>query len=125
MTTRIRLLNPSIYSGIINTSSNDPMLEVSSYPVVVSAEERDQAFYPGSVNVPFSELNRVFPIVFPWGEKYERKSSFGSDGLTWWNYPIGDPLAQQKSWEEVGPFDFWNELKRSREVGEKPRQGYL
>lgn len=126
---KVRLLNPSIYADPEyfkphpkETSPRDP----DSYPVVVDgffgelAElERRCGIEPRSIKVGGDELDRVFKSYFSDGRPMD--SCYGSAAvLGWWNEP-GKP----KAWEPVGPFDFWNKLKASREVGETVGKGYL
>lgn len=120
--TRIRLLNSSIYGNTQVGGYPDPMHKASSYPVIVEADVRNHP-YTGAAKIQASELDRVFPIKSESGVQFLRAGVI--DDLSWWNNPAGNINAPQKSWEEVSPFDFWNELKRSRKVGEKPRRGYL
>lgn len=119
---RIRLLNPSIY-GTEQSGTYDPMHDPKRYPVVVEAAKREAPF-DGAAKVPYTELDRVFPIVFSWGEHFRRASQGGETGLSWWNDPAGSE-APKVSWEEVSPFDYWNKLKSSRAVGDVVQAGYL
>lgn len=123
---RVRLLNKSIYRYQVDKIN--PMLNDASYPVIVSAEIRKD--FKNAVNVHYSELDRVFPILFPGsGKQYKRDNptlnTSGSDGLSWWNEPIGNAVLEEKSWEPVSPFEYWNKLKSSREVGDVVPAGYL
>lgn len=126
---KVRLLNPSIYADPEyfklhpkETGPSDP----DSYPVVVDgffgelAElERKCGIEPRSIKVGGDELDRVFKSYYSDGRPMD--SCYGSAAvLGWWNEP-GKP----KAWEPVGPFDFWNKLKASREVGETVGKGYL
>lgn len=123
---KVRLLNPNIYADTDykkihpkDTSPRDP----DSYPVVVEGFFNDlfdgTIFERKSIKVGGDELDRVFKSHFRDGRLMD--SGFGSDSvLGWWN-DEGKP----KSWEPVGPFDFWNKLKSSREVGENVGKGYL
>lgn len=120
---RIRLLNPSIY-GTEQNGTYDPMHDPKRYPVIVYATKRGYPF-DGSVEVPYTELDRVFPVVFSWGEKFSRVRSGLQKGISWWNDPAGDTRAPKVSWEEVSPFDYWNKLKSSRAVGDVVPAGYL
>lgn len=119
---KIRLLNSSIYGGQ-SSSAYDPSEHQENYPVVVEAEMREESYLKAH-NLPrvsYSEMDRVFPIVFSWGEPYSRENAMGhNEGLTWW--PGKD---ESKSWEPVTPFDYWNKLKSSRPVGEVVPKGYL
>lgn len=120
---RIRLLNPSIFGDEQQGGTYDPMHDLNSYPVVVNAEYRED-YYLSDRKLPkvtYSELDRVFPVVFSWGEEYSREKSVSvCDGLTWWPREDGSP-----SFEEVSPFDYWNKLKSSRTVGDVVPAGYL
>lgn len=123
---KVRLLNPNIYADTDykkihpkDTSPRDP----DSYPVVVECFFNDlfdgTIFERKSIKVGRDELDRVFKSHFRDGRLMG--SGFGSDSvLGWWN-DEGKP----KSWEPVGPFDFWNKLKSSRKVGENVGKGYL
>lgn len=128
---KVRLLNPSIYSDPEyfklhpkETSPRDP----DSYPIVVEGFITDQTEYEkkygiestfNSIKVGGDELDRVFKSYFSDGRPMN--SIYGSAAvLGWWNHE-GEP----KSWEPVGPFDYWNKLKASREVGETVGKGYL
>lgn len=126
---KVRLLNPNIYADSNyrklhekETSPRDP----GSYPIVVEgffdelAEfERKLGIEPRSIKVGGDELDRVFKSYYRDGS--QMASRYGSAGvLGWWNKE-GEP----KAWEPVGPFDFWNKLKASREVGEAVGKGYL
>jgi hypothetical protein len=120
---RVRLLNASIYTN--QGAEHDPMHDPKSYPVIVNAEQREYPF-EDAVKVPYSELDRVFPIVFPWGDVFKRsKGSSSSEGLSWWNDPCGAKDAPQVSYEIVSPLDYWNKLKGSRPVGDVVPAGYL
>lgn len=125
---KVRLLNPNIYADTKykkihpkDTSPRDP----DSYPVVVDGFFDDlfdaaTNFKHKTIKVGGDELDRVFKSHFSDGRKITG-SGYGSDAfLRWWNEP-GEP----KAWELVGPFDFWNKLKSSREVGENVWKGYL
>lgn len=124
---KVRLLNPNIYADNDykkihpkDTSPRDP----DSYPVVVDGFFNDlfngTNFERKSIKVGGDELNRVFKRHFRDGSLME-SALFESDAsLGWWN-DEGNP----KAWEPVGPFDFWNKLKSSREVGENVGKGYL
>ena len=120
---RIRLLNPSIFGKEQSNGAYDPMHDEKSYLIIVNAEYREEAHFKAR-NLPrvsYSELDRVFPIVFSWGERYSREKVMGhNEGLTWWPGEDGSP-----SFEEVSPFDYWNKLKSSRPVGDLVPQGYL
>lgn len=120
--TRIRLLNPSIYGDEQKGGAYDPMHDLKSYPVVVEAEYREESYLEaGLLRVSYSELDRVFPIIFSWGEQHKRTEQAGlTNGLTWWRREDGSP-----SCEVVSPFDYWNKLKSSREVGSLVPEGYL
>ena len=128
---KVRLLNPSIYADPEyfklhpkETSPRDP----GSYPIVVEGfiveptefEKKYGIESPNnSIKVGGDELDRVFKSYFSDGRPMN--SIYGSAAvLGWWNHE-GEP----KSWEPVGPFDFWNKLKASREVGETVGKGYL
>ena len=127
---RVRLLNPSIYADPNyrklhekDTSPRDP----GSYPIVVEGfiveptefEKKYGIESPNTIMVGGDELDRVFKSYFSDGRPMN--SIYGSAAvLGWWNHE-GEP----KSWEPVGPFDFWNKLKASREVGETVGKGYL
>lgn len=128
---RVRLLNPSIYhskdtygrdgkhigSGFYSgfySGIND----YSRYPVVV--EVQACSVLTSRVEVGADELDRAFPFK----PQHNLKLSH-SFSLSWVNNPFDDE-AERVSWEDVSPFDFWNELKRAgRKVGDKPRKGYL
>lgn len=128
---KVRLLNPSIYADPEyfklhpkDTSPRDP----SSYPIVVEGfldepteleKKYGIEFSTNSIKVGGDELDRVFKSYFSDGRQMD--SCYGSAAvLGWWNEE-GKP----KAWEPVGPFDFWNKLKASREVGETVGKGYL
>ena len=128
---KVRLLNPSIYADPKyfklhpkETSPRDP----GSYPIVVEGFIVEQTEFEkkygiespaNSIKVCGDELDRVFKRYFSDGRPMN--SRYGSAAvLGWWNEP-GKP----KSWEPVGPFDFWNKLKESREIGETVGSGYL
>lgn len=124
---KVRLLNPSIYADPEyfklhpkETSPSDP----GSYPIVVEGfivepTEFENESPNNSIKVGGDELDRVFKSYFSDGRPMN--SIYGSAAvLGWWNHE-GEP----KSWEPVGPFDFWNKLKASREVGETVGKGYL
>ncbi|UGV21820.1 hypothetical protein [Phage vB_EcoM-p111] len=128
---KVRLLNPNIYADPNyrklhpkETSPSDP----GSYPIVVEGFITDQTEYEkkygiestfNSIKVGGDELDRVFKSYFIDGRPMN--SIYGSAAvLGWWNEP-GEP----KAWEPVGPFDFWNKLKASREIGETVGKGYL
>lgn len=124
---KVRLLNPNIYADMKykkihpkDTSPRDP----DSYPVVVDGFFDNlfdgTNFERKSIKVGGDELDRVFKSHFIDGRQI-MNSGYGShNSLGWWN-DEGKP----KSWEPVGPFDFWNKLKSSREVGENVGKGYL
>ncbi|UOX38512.1 hypothetical protein [Escherichia phage P818] len=128
---KVRLLNPNIYDypnyrklHPKETSPSDP----GSYPIVVEGFIVDQTEFEkkygiespaNSIMVGSDELNRVFKSYFSDGRPMD--PCYGSAAvLGWWNEP-GKP----KAWEPVGPFDFWNKLKASREIGETVGKGYL
>lgn len=127
---KVRLLNPSIYADLEyfklhpkETSPRDP----GSYPIVVEGffdecsliMKKKYGSEMKSIKVGGDELDRVFKSYFSDGRPMN--SIYGSDAvLGWWNAE-GKP----KSWEPVGPFDYWNKLKSSREVGETVGKGYL
>lgn len=124
---KVRLLNPNIYADTDykkihpkDTSPRDP----DSYPVVVDGFFNDlfdgTKFERKSIKVGGDELNRVFKSHFRDGRLMESGLFESAANLGWWN-DEGKP----KSWEPVGPFDFWNKLKSSREVGENVGKGYL
>lgn len=126
---KVRLLNPSIYADPEyskphpkDTSPRDP----GSYPIVVDGffDECDLmmkscGFEIKSIKVGGDELDRVFKDHYSDGKPMG--TAYGSECvLSWWNKP-GKP----KAWEPVGPLDFWNKLKASREIGETVGNGYL
>ena len=126
---KVRLLNPSIYADPNyrklhekDTSQRDP----GSYPIVVDGffDECDLMMKKfgvevKSIKVGGGELDRVFNDHYSDGKPMG--TAYGSACvLGWWNHE-GEP----KSWEPVGPFDFWNKLKASREIGETVGKGYL
>lgn len=125
---RVRLLNPSIYS--LEPGRKPHELEVVSnpdnYPVVVEIKDISnepkiiQDVFKDRVVVGATELDRVFNT----GGGYKRNSD---TELGWWNGIVreSEPHIPANSWEPVGPFDFWNKLKASREVGETVGKGYL
>lgn len=117
---KVRLLNPSIYADLDYTKLHEKETNPrypGSYPIVVDG------FFDGldgsSIKVGGDELDRVFKSYFNDGRPMN--SQYGSAAvLGWWNKP-GKP----ESWELVSPFDYWNKLKASREVGETVGEGYL
>lgn len=128
---KVRLLNPGIYSDPEyfklhpkETSPHDP----GSYPIVVEGFIVEPTEFEkkygiestfNSIKVGGDELDRVFKSYFSDGRPMN--SCYGSEAvLGWWNHE-GEP----KAWEPVGPFDYWNKLKASREVGETVGKGYL
>lgn len=119
---KVRLLNPSIYAVLDyaklhekETCPPDP----GSYPVVVEGFCDGTEFNNILIKVGGDELDRVFKSYFRDGRPMN--SRYGSAAvLGWWNEE-GKP----KSWEIVGPFEYWNKLKSSREVGETVGKGYL
>ncbi|MES1707703.1 hypothetical protein [Escherichia coli] len=125
---KVRLLNPSIYAlkpGHKHegwSKVGDP----ANYPVVVEADDIShepkiiQDTFKDRVLVGASELDRVFNM----GGGYKRSSD---TQLGWWNNlnKSNRPHIPSNSWEPVGPFDYWNKLKASREVGETVGKGYL
>ena len=126
---KVRLLNPSIYADPNyrklhekDTSPRDP----GSYPIVVDGffdkcdlMMKECGVEVKSIKVGGDELDRVFKDHYSDGKPMG--TAYGSDCvLGWWNEE-GEP----KAWEPVGPFDFWNKLKASREVGETVGKGYL
>lgn len=128
---KVRLLNPSIYADPEysklhpkETSPRDP----GSYPIVVEGffdacdlEFKEKyGFEIESVKVFADELNRVFKSYHFDGSPMIDSGYSRDAALGWWNHE-GKP----KAWEPVGPFDFWNKLKESREVGETVGKGYL
>lgn len=125
---KVRLLNPSIYSLKPNQKLSDwsKVDDPESYPVVVETDDIShepkiiQDAFKDRVLVGASELDRVFNM----GGGYKRRSD---TQLCWWNNQnnSGRPHIPSNSWEPVGPFDFWNKLKASREVGETVGKGYL
>lgn len=119
---RIRLLNTSVFGCEQPGGPYDPMHDPSAYPVIVNAEPRDESgLLRGLIRVPYSELDRVFPVFFSWGEKHSREKSIGhNEGLTWWPCHDGS-----QSFEVVSPLDYWNKLKSSRPVGDLVPAGYL
>ncbi len=126
---KVRLLNPSIYADPsyrkIHPKETNPR-DPGSYPIVVegffdecSLIMKKYGSEMNSIKVGGDELDRVFKSYFSDGRPMD--SCYGSaEVLGWWNEP-GKP----KAWEPVGPFDFWNKLKASREVGETVGKGYL
>lgn len=100
----VRLLNKSCYDA--------ESINSVKYPVIVEAELcsilTDRAEVSGEV------LDQFAPLSFA-----------RSSGLTWFN-PLkiaGKVLVEgEVSWElyEPSPFEAWNNLKRSREVGSMP-----
>lgn len=123
---KVRLLNPSIYADLSHTKLHEKDTcprDPCSYPVVVDGFFDDvfdgSEFERKSIKVCGDELDRVFKSHFSSGKPMN--SCYGSAAvLGWWNEE-GKP----KSWEPVGPFDYWNKLKASREVGETVGKGYL
>ena len=125
---KVRLLNPSIYSLKPGQKLEHwgKVEDPESYPVVVEAiditnePEIIQDVFKDRVLVGASELDRVFNMV----GGYKRSSD---TQLGWWNNQNNSdrPHIPTHSWEPVGPFDFWNKLKASREVGETVGKGYL
>lgn len=100
----VRLLNPSCYdAGSINSVK---------YPVIVEAELC--SIMTEHAEVSAEVLDQFAPLNFP-----------RSSGLTWFN-PLelcGEVIGEgEPSWEiyESSPFEAWNNLKRSREVGQMP-----
>lgn len=126
---KVRLLNPSIYADPryrkIHPKETNPS-DPGSYPIVVegffdecSLIMKKYGSKMNSIKVGGDELDRVFKSYFSDGRPMD--SCYGSAAvLGWWNHE-GEP----KAWEPVGPFDFWNKLKASREVGETVGKGYL
>lgn len=119
---KVRLLNPSIYADLSNTKVHEKDTcprDPDSYPVVVEGFFDGTEFENSSIKVVGDELDRVFKSHFIDGRPMN--SCYGSAAvLGWWNEE-GKP----KSWEPVGPLDYWNKLKASREVGETVGKGYL
>lgn len=121
---RYRLLNPSIYAspvgefdenGMRSDGFYNPFDDMSRYPVVVDAEQ--VTYLPDYIRVSGSELDRAFP--------YKSGNGRGEFfNLAWTNKPMIESRFE-KSWEEVTPFDYWNKLKESREVGSRVPRGYL
>lgn len=96
----VRLLGPSIYT--------DAAIKSLPYPILVEAEL-------------CSILNAYATVT----ESAVRKLlGFGSwdSGLTWFNPWDLISDEREKSWEEVefNPFEQWNMLKSSRDVGAMP-----
>lgn len=119
---RVRLLNKSIYRHVADVEN--PMLNDANYPIVVNAEIRKS--FSNAVHVSYAELDRVFPIIMRGGRQYKRDNQAGVDGLSWWNDPVGLSCGvEEKSWEPVSPFEYWNKLKSSRAVGDVVPAGYL
>lgn len=120
---RIRLLNPSIYTGMeLGHFNADPMHRQENYPVVVEASEEDNFGhkFTDRMHVTYKELDRVFPYSF------ERDKCEPGKGIGWWNHPLKrEASTPEISWEPVTPFDYWNKLKASRPVGDLVPAGYL
>lgn len=128
---KVRLLNPSIYADPeyfkLHPKETSPR-DTGSYPIVVEGFIDEPMGFEkkygiesqaNSIKVGGDELDRVFKSYFSDGRPMN--SIYGSAAvLGWWNHE-GEP----KSWEPVGPFDYWNKLKASREVGETVGNGYL
>lgn len=96
----VRLLGPSIY--------NDATIKSLPYPILVEAE-----------------LCSILTAYATVTESAVRKMlGFGSwdSGLTWFNPWDLISDEREKSWEEVeaNPFEQWNMLKSSRDVGAMP-----
>lgn len=125
---KVRLLNPSIYTLKPSQNPEDwgKISNPASYPVVVeivdisNEPEVIKDAFKDRVLVGAGELDRVFGM----GGGYKLKSD---TQLGWWNnqYDEIQPHIPSHSWEPVGPFDYWNKLKESREVGETVGKGYL
>lgn len=125
---KVRLLNPSIYALKPGREPGycDKVSDPASYPVVVEVIDITnepkviQDVFKDRILVGASELDRVFNM----GGGYKRRSD---TQLGWWNNQNNSdrPHIPTHSWEPVGPFDFWNKLKASREVGETVGKGYL
>ena len=127
---KVRLLNPSIYAIKPNQKLSNwgcgKLGDQSNYPVVVWVDDIThepkiiQDAFKDRVLVGAVELDRVFNL----GGGYKRSSD---TQLGWWNNLDNSsrPHIQSNSWEPVGPFDFWNTLKATREVGETVGKGYL
>lgn len=117
---KVRLLNPSIYRK--TGGERDPMFEQATYPIVVdgSLEDSKGMTLTGRINVTAEELDRAMP--YP-GD-FKRASCIKE--LGWWNNPVSvEPGTPEISWELVSPFDYWNKLKSSRQVGDVVPAGYL
>lgn len=120
---RVRLLNPSIYCSDnmgMSFVTKGNIEDDSMYPVAVNAEIDE--YSDNRAVVSSEELDRVFPI-FVCGKEHKRDESCN---LGWWNNPPrGGEGVKKISWEPVTPFDYWNQLKASREVDETVGKGYL
>lgn len=98
----VRLLGPSVYDS--------KSIKNAKYPVMVEAELcsiiTEHAEISGSV------IDKIAPIC-GYGKRIY--------SLTWFN-PWSFNDNTEKSWEEVeaNPFEQWNLLKSSREVGAMP-----
>lgn len=98
----VRLLGPSVYES--------KSIKNAKYPVMVEAELcsviTEHAEISGSV------IDKIAPIGGDGSRAYS---------LTWFN-PWSESDDCEKSWEEVevNPFEQWNSLKSSRDVGAMP-----
>lgn len=128
MIMKVRLLNPSIYTVApgFDIPEWHKLAQQESYPVVVDIisiehePEVIQDVFKNRALVGASELDRVFNC----GGGYTRSKD---TELGWWNNPPGydNDHTPKISWEPATPFDYWNKLKSSRDVGDVVGSGYL
>lgn len=95
----VRLLGPSVY--------NDATLKAIQYPILVEAEIC--SVLTNHASVTESAVKKILGLDCWTGY------------LTWFN-PLFGRDDCEKSWEEVevNPFEKWNRLKSSRDVGAMP-----